>query len=117
MQYDLPANLCLEIVRLAKRFNLKKLILFGSRARKTNHEYSDVDLAVSGGDVTGFSLAVDEETGKCPVVFTLTRKGGMNGDLCFDALSINQKMGGHYGYQQHEQRHEPDERRTDECCT
>ena len=62
MQYDLPASLCLEIVRLAKRFNLKKLILFGSRARRTNHEHSDVDLAVSGGDVTGFSLAVDEET-------------------------------------------------------
>lgn len=62
MQYDLPTSLCLEIVRLAKRFNLKKLILFGSRARKTNHEHSDVDLAVSGGDVTGFSLAVDEET-------------------------------------------------------
>jgi hypothetical protein len=34
-------------------------------------------------------LAVDEETGKCPVVFTLTRKGEMNGDLCFDALSID----------------------------
>lgn len=62
MRYDLPPGLCLELVRLAKRFNLKKLLLFGSRARKTNHERSDVDLAVSGGDVTGFSLAVDEET-------------------------------------------------------
>ena len=34
-------------------------------------------------------LAVDGETGKCPVVFTLIRKGEMNGDLCFDALSID----------------------------
>jgi hypothetical protein len=34
-------------------------------------------------------LAVDEETGKCTVVFTLTRKGEMDGDLRFDALSID----------------------------
>ncbi len=61
-KYDLPASLCTEIVLLAKKFNLKQLILFGSRARKDNHALSDIDLAVSGGDVTGFALAVDEET-------------------------------------------------------
>ncbi len=62
MRYDLPTSLCPEIVRLAKKFKLNKLMLFGSRARRTNHGHSDVDLAVSGGDVTGFSLAVNEET-------------------------------------------------------
>ena len=34
-------------------------------------------------------LAVDEESGKCPAVFTLTRKGGFDGDIRFDALSID----------------------------
>ena len=39
-----------------------KVILFGSRARGDDHERSDIDLAVLGGDTNNFALAVDEET-------------------------------------------------------
>ena len=35
--------------------------MFGSRARGDNKERSDIDLAVSGGDITEFRLAVDDE--------------------------------------------------------
>ena len=38
------------------------MILFGSRARGDFKERSDIDLAASGGNISAFSLAVDEET-------------------------------------------------------
>ena len=62
MSYDLAPQLEAEICALAKKHGLKKVILFGSRARGTNYERSDVDLAVSGGDTLNFSFDVDEET-------------------------------------------------------
>ena len=49
------------IVELAKKYNLSKAILYGSRARGDNHERSDIDLAVEGGDVANFILELDEE--------------------------------------------------------
>ena len=45
-------NVLQEIIRLAKENDVKKLILFGSRARGDYKERSDID----------FILAVDEET-------------------------------------------------------
>lgn len=51
-----------EIRKLAKDHGVKKVILFGSRARGDYHEKSDIDLAVCGGDTNRFTLAVDEET-------------------------------------------------------
>lgn len=37
------------------------MILFGSRARGTNGERSDIDLAVSGGDPLNFYYDLEEE--------------------------------------------------------
>ena len=51
-----------EIIELAKMFGIHKVILFGSRAKGTFQERSDIDLAVSGGDYGLFRLAVEEET-------------------------------------------------------
>ena len=51
-----------EIRRLAEDYGVKKVILFGSRARGDYHKKSDIDLAVCGGDTNRFTLAVDEET-------------------------------------------------------
>lgn len=50
-----------EIITQAKKYHIGKVILFGSRARGDNKEKSDIDLAVTGGNVTGFRLAVDDE--------------------------------------------------------
>ena len=51
-----------EIIELAKKFNLNKVILFGSRARGDYKSKSDIDLAVTGGDCIRFSLDVQEMT-------------------------------------------------------
>ena len=49
-----------EIISLAQKTNIQKIILFGSRARGDNKERSDIDLAVSGGDIAYFSTEIDE---------------------------------------------------------
>lgn len=77
MKYNLDKRLENEIIALAKKNGLKKLLLFGSRARGTNHERSDIDLAASGGDVFNFSFDVDEET------WTL---------LCFDVVDLDETI-------------------------
>ena len=51
-----------EIQEFAKKYQVKKVILFGSRARGDFKEKSDIDLAVKGGDFARFSLDVNEET-------------------------------------------------------
>ena len=51
-----------EIIDLAKSNGIEKVVLFGSRARGDYHRASDIDLAVYGGDVTGFALDVEEYT-------------------------------------------------------
>ena len=60
--YGLKESLIEEIVGLAKKNDVERLILFGSRARGDYKERSDVDLAFRGGNATHFILDVDEET-------------------------------------------------------
>ena len=43
-----------EIKRIAEEYEVKKVILFGSRARGDYQRASDIDLAVQGGRVTEF---------------------------------------------------------------
>ncbi len=51
-----------EIISLAQKHAIEKVILFGSRARGDYHRASDIDLAVCGGNVTNFALDVEEQT-------------------------------------------------------
>lgn len=51
-----------EICSLARKYNIQKVILFGSRARGDYRRTSDIDLAVQGGEFERFALDVDEET-------------------------------------------------------
>lgn len=62
MSYNLDERVEREIIELAKKNGVRKVILFGSRARGDNWERSDIDLAVSGGDIGEFADAVEEET-------------------------------------------------------
>ena len=55
-------NVITEIVELAQKYDLQKVILFGSRARGDFQRASDIDLAVSGGNVAMFVVDVEEET-------------------------------------------------------
>ncbi len=61
MGYNLPQNAENGIIELAKKYGISKVILFGSRARGDNRERSDIDLAVSGGNITEFALDAEEE--------------------------------------------------------
>ena len=61
MTYNLPKRAESDIISFASRCGLHKVILFGSRARGDNHERSDIDLAIQGGNTTRFSLDADDE--------------------------------------------------------
>ena len=50
------------IRELARRYSVRRVVLFGSRARGDYRRTSDIDLAVTGGDIDRFALDVDEET-------------------------------------------------------
>lgn len=61
-QTGIKPQLLNEIIKLAQKYNLNRVILFGSRARGDYHKTSDIDLAVTGGNIAGFALDVEEET-------------------------------------------------------
>ena len=51
-----------EAVRdAARRHGVRRVVLFGSRARGQHRPKSDIDLAISGGDKVRFQLDVEEE--------------------------------------------------------
>ena len=52
----------MEICEIAKRCQVDKVLLFGSRARGDFKRTSDIDLAAAGGDFLRFALDVEEET-------------------------------------------------------
>ena len=51
-----------EICETAKKCEILRVKIFGSRARGDYHHASDVDLAVWGGNVSLFALTIDEVT-------------------------------------------------------
>ncbi len=61
MSHSLTHAVETSIIDLARRCGIEKLILFGSRAKGTNRERSDIDLAVQGGNTMEFSARVDDE--------------------------------------------------------
>ena len=74
---NIPERVEKEIIQLAKQYDIQKVILFGSRARGDNWERSDIDLAVSGGDIPRFALDLDGE------VWTL---------LLFDVVNLDEPV-------------------------
>ena len=60
MKAYLP-NRVLNTIRLfAEKHNVQKVFLFGSRARGTHTERSDIDIAVVGGDFDAFYWDIKE---------------------------------------------------------
>lgn len=51
-----------ELRDLARKYELDRVTLFGSRARGDYRRTSDIDLAASGGNVVRFALDAEEET-------------------------------------------------------
>ena len=61
MKYHLPDRIVRELCSFAQKYAVTKIVLFGSRARGTNTERSDVDIAVYGGDFDSFYWDVKEK--------------------------------------------------------
>ena len=59
---NLTASLKREIIDTARICGVKRLILFGSRARGDYLDCSDIDLAVLGGDALRFKFFLDESS-------------------------------------------------------
>lgn len=61
MRYNIPERVMRDLIIFSKEYNIQRLILFGSRARGTHTDRSDIDIAVSGGDFDSFYWAVKEK--------------------------------------------------------
>ena len=60
-KYNLDSRIVDDIIRIGQKNGVKKIILFGSRARGDNSPRSDIDLAVSGGNVLDFYYDLEED--------------------------------------------------------
>ncbi len=60
MAQNIPDRVLSDIVFLAEKHDVDRITLFGSRARGTHTERSDIDIAVSGGDFDSFCWDITE---------------------------------------------------------
>ena len=59
----IPQRAFEDMLGICRKYQVKKLILFGSRARGDHHPKSDIDLAVEGcGDFPSFAYDIDTHT-------------------------------------------------------
>ena len=68
MKYNLPDRVLRELSYFAQKYSIEKIILFGSRARGTNTERSDIDIAVCG---TKDIEKLREELEDIPTLYTI----------------------------------------------
>ena len=71
-----------EVADLCRQFQAKKVILYGSRAKGTARERSDIDIAVSGVD--NFELLV-EKVEELPTLYSVDI---INMDTCRNQLLL-----------------------------
>ena len=60
MKYNIPDRVLKDITTFAHKHNIGNVVLFGSRAKGTHTERSDIDIAVRGGDFDGFYWDIKE---------------------------------------------------------
>lgn len=54
MKINIPSETLHDIIKIAKIDEIKQVYLFGSRARGTHGRFSDIDLAIRGGDASSY---------------------------------------------------------------
>ena len=74
-----------EVADLCRQFQAKKVILYGSRAKGTARERSDIDIAVSGVD--NFELLV-EKVEELPTLYSVDM---VNMDTCRNQLLLEDR--------------------------
>lgn len=97
MRYNLPDRVLKDIVRFAEDRGVERVILFGSRARGTNMDRSDVDIAVAGGDYDGFYWDVKEKIFSLLMFDVVELDKGISDDLKYeierDGITLYEKIG------------------------
>lgn len=61
MKCNIPDTVLHEITSFAQKHKIRRIILFGSRSKGNNTQRSDIDIAVSGGDVDSFYWDIKEK--------------------------------------------------------
>ena len=81
MKYNVPQRVIHDIIRVAGKHNIERIILFGSRARGNHSERSDIDLAVSGGEFNGFYWDIKENIHSLLSIDAVELDGGISDEL------------------------------------
>ena len=81
MRFNLPDRVFREICAFAEKHNVQKVILFGSRARGTHRDRSDIDIAVSGGDFLNFYWDIKENVYSLLMFDIVDLDSGISEDL------------------------------------
>lgn len=81
MAFGLSDALIREIIAIADAHGIDRVILFGSRARGDYRETSDIDLAVTGGDIDGFAVDIEEDTNTLLKFDVVNLNGSVQDDL------------------------------------
>ncbi len=71
-----------QVAELSRKYNAKKVILYGSRAKGTARERSDIDIAVSGAE--NFDILV-EKVEELPTLYSVDL---VNMDTCKNELLL-----------------------------
>ena len=71
-----------QVAELCKKYNAKEVILYGSRAKGTARERSDIDIAVSGAE--NFDILV-EKIEELPTLYSVDL---VNMDTCKNKLLL-----------------------------
>ena len=77
-----PEEVIREVGRLCKKYQAKEVILYGSRAKGTARERSDIDIAVSGAE--NFDILV-EKVEELPTLYSVDL---VNMDTCKNQLLL-----------------------------
>ena len=97
MQYNLPEVVLKVISKFAQDRGVEKVILFGSRARGSHRERSDVDIAVLGGDFDDFYWDIKEKVYSLLMFDVVELDMGISEDLKHeierDGIIIYEKVG------------------------
>lgn len=77
-----PDEIISEVAALCREYGAKKVILYGSRAKGTARERSDIDIAVSGVDNMD---ALIEKVEELPTLYSVDL---LNMDICRNNLLL-----------------------------
>lgn len=73
-----------DIRKYAELRGIHKVILFGSRARGTNSPKSDIDIAVTGGNIFDFYYDLEEKARTLLLFDVINLDKGINSELAAD---------------------------------